>query len=414
MGVQGQASPGWLPPAHKARWVVHGFKQRPGIDFDQKFSPVVKPVTIRTVLHLAAVRNWPVHQLDVKNTFLHSELSKRVYCLQPAGFIDDQHTDHVCLLSKSLYGLKQALHAWFQRFSMHLRQAGFHATRSDSLLFVYKHGANVAYLLLYVDDIILTASTLAFLHRVVNVLKGMFAMKDLGHLHYFLSIQVRRDRHGFHLHQASYIADVLDHTCMMNCKHASTSVGTKPKSSVGVGKPATDATFYRSIVSALQYLMLTRPGIAYAINQVCLHMHSPYYVHWSLVKRILWYVRGMMSHGIRIHSSSSMAMVAYSDANWAGCPDTRQSTSGYCVFLGDTLVSWSSKRQMVFLVQAPTRDDRLLGTVTMCLLSTSPATRLIIDGQNMLRSTYISFVNWWRSASFMLFMCQLTCNMRTS
>jgi hypothetical protein len=94
-------------------------------------------------------------------------------------------------------------------------------------------------------------------------------------------------------------------------------------------------------------LTLTRPDIAYAVNQVCLHMHSPCDVHWSLVKRILRYIRGTMSHGIHIHSSPSTAMVAYSDADWAGCPDTRRSTSGYCVFLGDTLVSWSSKRQTV-------------------------------------------------------------------
>jgi hypothetical protein len=306
----------------KARWVVRGFKQRPGIDFSQTFSPVVKPATIRTVLHLAAARNWPVHQLDVTNAFLHGELSERVYCLQPAGFVDDHHPDHVCLLSKSLYGLKQAPRAWFQRFGAHLQHAGFRATRSDSSLFMYKHGADVAYLLLYVDDIILTASTLALLHRVVDGLKGTFAMKDLGPLHYFLGIQVRRHRHGFHLHQASYATDVLDHAEMLNCKPASTPVDTKPKTYAAVGTPATDAAFYRSIVGALQYLTLTRPDIAYAVNQVCLHMHSPCDVHWSLVKRILRYIRGTMSHSIHIHSSPSTAMVAYSDADWAGCLDT--------------------------------------------------------------------------------------------
>jgi hypothetical protein len=90
----------------KARWVVHGFKQRRGIDFDQTFSPIIKLGTIRTVLHLVALQNWLVNQLDVKNAFLHGELAERVYCLQPVGFIDAQHPDHVCLLDKSLYGLK--------------------------------------------------------------------------------------------------------------------------------------------------------------------------------------------------------------------------------------------------------------------------------------------------------------------
>ena len=92
----------------KARWVVRGFSQRPGLDFDQTFSPVVKPATIRMVLHLAAARDWPVHQLDVKNAFLHGDLTEKVYCQQPAGFVDPAHPDDICLLQKSLYGLKQA------------------------------------------------------------------------------------------------------------------------------------------------------------------------------------------------------------------------------------------------------------------------------------------------------------------
>jgi hypothetical protein len=113
-------------------------------NFDHTFSPIIKPATIHTVLHLTASRNWHVHQLDVKNAFLH----ERVYCLQPVGFIDEQHRQHGCLLSKSLYRLKQAPRAWFQRFGAHLQLVGFRATQSDSSLFVYKHGGDMAYLLL--------------------------------------------------------------------------------------------------------------------------------------------------------------------------------------------------------------------------------------------------------------------------
>jgi hypothetical protein len=147
----------------KARWVVRGFSQRPGVDFHQTFSPVVKPASIRTVLHLAASRSWPVHQLDVKNAFLHGNLAEHVYCHQPAGFVDPARPHHVCQLVKSLYGLKQAPHAWFQRLGAHLRSLGFTATSSDSSLFVFKDGAALAYLLVYVDDIILTASSATLL-----------------------------------------------------------------------------------------------------------------------------------------------------------------------------------------------------------------------------------------------------------
>nr|XP_020189706.1 uncharacterized mitochondrial protein AtMg00810-like [Aegilops tauschii subsp. strangulata] len=111
------------------------------------------------------------------------------------------------------------------------------------------------------------------------------------------------------------------------------------------GTPAPDAGFYRSIVGALQYLTLTRPELQYAVQQVCLHMHAPRDVHWTAVKRILRYIRGAMDLGLTLRASTATDLVAYSDANWAGCPDTRRSTSGYCIFLGPSLVSWSSKRQ---------------------------------------------------------------------
>jgi hypothetical protein len=106
---------------HKARWVVQGFSQREGVDYDETFSPVVKPATIRSVLSIAASHTWPIHQLDVKNAFLHSNLEEVVYCQQPPGFVDPGALDHVCRLQKSLYGLKQAPWAWYRRFATFIR-----------------------------------------------------------------------------------------------------------------------------------------------------------------------------------------------------------------------------------------------------------------------------------------------------
>jgi hypothetical protein len=175
---------------HKARWVVRGNNQQAGIDYDETFSPVVKPATIWTVLSLAASRAWPFHQLDVKNAFLHGHLEETVYCQQPPGFIDPAAPDNVCLLQKSLYGLKQAPRAWYQRFAAFLRQLGFVASTSDTSVFVYKEGAQIAYLLLNVDDIILTTSSSALLQHIMAKLHSEFAMTDLGDLHHFLGIVV--------------------------------------------------------------------------------------------------------------------------------------------------------------------------------------------------------------------------------
>lgn len=164
-----------------------GFTQQPDIDYDETFSPVVKPSTIRVVLSLALSKSWPIHQLDVKNAFLHGNLNEEVYSQQPSGFIDALFPTHVRRLQKSLYGLKQAPHAWFQRFATYARFIGFIESKSDASLFVLHHGTTTAYLLLYVDDIILTASSQTILHQIIVQLSREFSMKDLGPLHHFLA-----------------------------------------------------------------------------------------------------------------------------------------------------------------------------------------------------------------------------------
>jgi hypothetical protein len=158
-------------------------------------------------------------------------------------------------------------------------------------------------------------------------------------------VNVRRTPTGFFLSQERYAEDILDRAAMSNCKSATTPIDTKPKVSSSTGVEVPDASFYRSIAGALQYLTLTRPDIAYVVGQICLHMHSPRDVHWNLVKRLLRYIKGTSGHGLVLHASSTTDIAAYSDADWAGCPDTRRSTSGFCVYLGSSLISWSSKRQ---------------------------------------------------------------------
>jgi hypothetical protein len=127
---------------YKARWVVRGFTQRAGVDFDETFTPVVKPATIRTVLTIAASQNWATKQLDVSNAFLHGHLKEHVLCPQPTGFVDVERPDVVCLLDKSLYGLRQAPRAWFEQFAAFVIKLGFTATRSDWSLFMLWRGRN--------------------------------------------------------------------------------------------------------------------------------------------------------------------------------------------------------------------------------------------------------------------------------
>lgn len=330
---------------HKSRLVANGKSQEQGLDYDETFSPVVKPVTIRSVLHLALQRDWEVHHLDVKNAFLHGTLDETVYMHQPPGMADKSKPNHVWKLEKALYGLKQAPRAWNGRFSSYVERLGFTKSSSDNSLFVYSKGNDIAFLLLYVDDILLTASSPALRQHFTTLLKKEFEMSDDGKLKYFLGIKVDYNGDGMLLSQTAYAKDILLRASMQECKPVSTPVDVKSKLSQDSGDKVDDPTLYRSLAGALQYLTLTRPDIQYAVQQLCLFMHDPRTSHLNALKRVLRYLKGTITDGLQLYKSSATTITAYTDADWAGCPDTRRSTSGYCVFLGGNLISWSSKRQ---------------------------------------------------------------------
>ncbi|XP_048637564.1 uncharacterized mitochondrial protein AtMg00810-like [Brassica napus] len=264
---------------------------------------------------------------------------------QPPGMIDKTQPYHVCKLEKALYGLKQAPRAWNARFSEFVTKLGFNKSNSDHSLFVYNKGHDQAFILLYVDDILLTASTPALRHTVTNLLKAEFEMSDDRPLSYFLGIKIEKNSKGMLLSQSAYAKDILARMSMHNCNPVTTPVDLKSKLSQDDGDPIHNPTEYRSIAGALQYLTLTRPDIQYAVHQLCLYMHDPRLPHLNALKRVLRYLKGTLDQGLQLFKSTSTQLTAYTDADWTGCPDTRRSTSGYFIFLGDNLLSWSSKRQ---------------------------------------------------------------------
>jgi hypothetical protein len=299
---------------YKASWVLRGFSQEQGVDIDKMFSLIVKLATVRIILSIALSLKWGTRQLNIKN-------------------------EPVCWLNHSLYGLKQASRAWYHCFTTFITSIDFTCSCSDMSLFILQCAEGTAFLLLNVNDIVLAASSTWLLDRITASLRSEFAMKGMGSAYYFLGVAITRDSSGMHLSQDKYAAEILDKASMTACKHATTPIDTSPKLAASAGPPVDDPTEYRSLTRALQYLTFTRPNIACAIQQVCLQMHNSRKQHLAAIKHTLRYVKATMSHGVQLRSSSPDSMVTYTDADWAGCPDTRYSTSSFCVYLSANLFS---------------------------------------------------------------------------
>ncbi|TQD68987.1 hypothetical protein C1H46_045480 [Malus baccata] len=290
---------------------------------------------------MAVQYDWFLHQLDISNAFLHGNLQEDVFMQQPPGFIDPSKPSYVCQLQKSLYGLKQAPRAWYDKLFHALVSLGFTNSQSDCSLFVKLQPFPVL-VLVYVDDILVTGPNTSLCQSFIQQLSSLFPVKDLGPLHYFLGLEVHRSADGIFLSQSKYALDLLVKTSMAGCKPCPTPLGTQKLDHTGA--LLADPKEYRSIVGALQYLTWTRPDLSFAVNQVCQFLHCPRDSHFQAVKRILRFLKGSLDQGMWF-KKCPLHLTAYSDADWAGCVFDRRSTSGYCIYLGSNLISWSAKKQ---------------------------------------------------------------------
>ncbi|PKU81762.1 Retrovirus-related Pol polyprotein from transposon TNT 1-94 [Dendrobium catenatum] len=347
---------------YKARLVALGYNQEFGINYTDTFSPVAKIPTVRVLIVLALHQKWPIHQLDVSNAFLHGPLTDIVYMKQPPGFLDADHPTHVCKLNKALYGLKQAPRQWFETLTGFLHQCEFTTSHSDPSLLIYNKNKITIYILIYVDDILLTGNNALFVSQLLSKLHQRFQMRNLGTLHQFLGITAESTETGMLLHQKQYAEDILRRAGMQNCKDVATPTSVKAVCSSDSSE-FTNPTLYRQLVGALQYLTLTRPDITYAVNKACQHMHKPTDQHFDALKRILRYLRGTIHYGLPI-TGSSMTLRSYADSDWAGDHHDRKSTTGYCNFLGDTLISWSVKKQSTIARSSTEAEYRAIAAVT--------------------------------------------------
>jgi hypothetical protein len=225
-------------------------------------------------------------------------------------------------------------------------ELGFKTPKADMSLFYLNTCKLVMYILVYVNGIILISSKPDATVELLNKLKDEFALKDLEDLHYFLGIEVSKINDGIILTQEKYVNDFLRRAGMTQCKPCATPMSTNEKLSIGKGTNLgpKEATHYRSIVGALQYLSLTRPDISFAVNKVCQYLHAPTEHHWVAVKRIIRYLKSSVKLGLKITKTNSFLVSAFSDVDSAGCLHDRCSTGGFAIFFDSNLISWSARK----------------------------------------------------------------------
>ncbi|GKA91748.1 retrovirus-related pol polyprotein from transposon TNT 1-94 [Tanacetum coccineum] len=297
---------------NKSRLVVRGYRQEEGIDFEESFAPVARMEAIRIFLAYAAHKSFTVFQMDVKTAFLHGTLKEDVYVCQPEGFIDADHPSHVYKLKKALCGLKQA--------QGHVVQV-------------------------YVDDIIFGSTHPRYTQLFSDLMKSRFEMSMMGEMTFFLGLQVNQSPRGIFINQSNYVLEILKKYGMESCDPVGTPMEIKDKLDLDQNGSPVDATKYRSMIGALMYLTSSRPDIVHATCLCARYQAKPTEKHLKEVKRIFRYLRGTVNTGLWYSKDSGIELTGFSDADYAGCKDTFKSTSGGAQFLGEKLVSWSSKKQ---------------------------------------------------------------------
>ena len=328
---------------YKARLVARGFQQIPGLEYNEVFSPVVRMKSMRTIFAIAAVRNWKVYHFDISGAYLNGILKERVIMEFPQTTLEDEmNQDLVCLLRKGLYGLKQGGKQWNEKLDGFLKKQKFIQSQSDPC--VYFNDDRTVLLGIHVDDIGLTCEHDVQYKDFGKELSKEFKCKDLGEVSHILSMKIdRREDGSLSISQEHLIEELLQQYDMSEAKAASTPLPSGLK--LQIVSPNKNNLPYRQLVGSLMYLANTsRPDIAFSASYLSQFNHCYDTSHWKAAKHVLRYLKNTKTLCL-IYEAGSQTLVGHCDADWGSDATDRRSNGGYTFFIGQNLVSWSSRKQ---------------------------------------------------------------------
>lgn len=273
-----------------------------------------------------------------------------------------------CKLNKSIYGLRQASRQWFEKFSSFMLHLGFTQSKSDYSLFFKGSGSNYVALLVYVDDILITGSSTTEINLLKKQLSDKFKLKDLGSLGYFLGLEVAKSKSGIFVSQRNYTLQLIDDLGFLAAKPVSTPMDPRNNLQSDKGDMLDNPARYRRLVGRLLYLNITRPDISFSVQKLSQFMSAPRVPHYQAACHLVKYLKQNPGQGIFLSAQSSLKLRAFCDADWGKCLDTRRSITGFCIFLGDSLVSWKSKKQATISRSSAEAEYRAIASTTCELI----------------------------------------------
>ena len=313
--------------------VAKGYIQRHGIDFDEVFAAVARIETVCFLLALAAAKGWQVHHLDVKTAFLHEDLKEDIYVCQPEGFEVTGQKNKVYKLRKAFYGLLQAPRAWNEKLNKVLSELRFERCSKEPALYRRVDKEHLLLVAVYVDDLLVTGTSLEMIDEFKKGMATKFEMSDLGKLTYYLGIEVDQHSEGITLRQERYANKILDETGMQDCNAVYVPFDPSLKFSKAHEESSVNEKDYRRTIGCLRYLLHMRPDPSFAVGVMSRYMQAPKTSHAAAIKQILRYLKGSLTYGLTFKCAAEVRLIGYSDASHSVDEDDGCSTTGHVFYL---------------------------------------------------------------------------------